>query len=35
MLGLTNVFAPFESEHMVESKDAALTRQTVVYAWKR
>lgn len=35
MLGLTNVFAPLESEHMVESRDAAATRQTVVYAWKR
>jgi len=35
MLGLTNVFAPLESERMVESRDAAATRQTVVYAWKR
>jgi hypothetical protein len=35
MLGLTNVFAPLESERMVESRDAALTRQTVTYAWKR
>ena len=35
MLGLTNVFAPLESERMVESRDAAVTRQTVVYAWKR
>jgi len=35
MLGLTNVFAPLESERIVESRDAAATRQTVVYAWKR
>jgi hypothetical protein len=35
MLGLTNVFTPLESERMVESRDAAVTRQTVVYAWKR
>jgi hypothetical protein len=34
MLGLTNVFAPLESERMVESKEAAQTRQTVVYTWK-
>jgi hypothetical protein len=34
MLGLTNVFAPLESERVVESRDAAVTRQTVVYAWK-
>jgi len=34
MLGLTEVLAPLESEHMVESKEAALTRQTVVYAWR-
>jgi hypothetical protein len=35
MLGLSNVFAPLESERVVESKDAALTRQSVVYAWRR
>jgi len=34
MLGLTEVLAPLESERMVESKEAALTRQTVVYAWR-
>jgi hypothetical protein len=34
MLGLSNVFAPLESERVVESKDAALTRQSVVYAWR-
>jgi hypothetical protein len=35
MLGLTNVFAPLESERLVENRDATVTRQTVVYAWKR
>jgi len=35
MLGLTNVFAGLESERMVETRDAAATRQTVIYAWKR
>jgi hypothetical protein len=34
MLGLTEVFAPLESERVVESKEASLTRQTVVYAWR-
>jgi hypothetical protein len=35
MLGLTEVFAPLESERVVETKDAGLTRQTVIYAWRR
>ena len=34
MLGLTGVFAPLESERVVESREASLTRQTVVYAWR-
>ena len=34
LLGLTEVFSPLESERVVESKEASLTRQTVVYAWR-
>lgn len=34
MRSLGEVFAPLESERMVEQRDGALTRQTVTYAWR-
>jgi hypothetical protein len=35
MRSLGDAFSDLESERMVESRDGALTRQTVTYAWRR
>jgi hypothetical protein len=35
MRSLTDVFAALESERVVERRERALTRQTVIYAWRR
>jgi hypothetical protein len=35
MRSLGDVFADLESERVVESRDGALTRQTVTYAWRQ